>query len=190
MKNFSELAAVLFLSLPMSLLAGQSEPSGQTREYRPLAAKAVRVVVAGKAMEPGDAAANVRKGWGHFDRAEWEQAMDAFLSALEQDATNAAAAEGLTMSVYRSGDRRSAAKIAEELSDAMPWIRGMIAETVQGDIRAVLERGELALAEDLIDQLPYGEGAYDRSRQMVEAATAMRAEEAKTAVATVATVGE
>ncbi len=186
MKYFSEFAAALLLSLPVSLVAGQKE-SVQTRNFRPVAAKAVRIVVAAQPGNAGNASESLRKGWAHFDRAEWEQAMDAFLITLEQDPTCASAAEGLTMAVYRSGDRRSATEIADELSETMPWIRGMVAETVHGDVMAVLERGELALAEDLIDQLPYGAGAYDRSRAMVESAATMQAEEAKT---TLAKVGE
>lgn len=187
MKHFSHLAAaLLFVNLPLSLLAAEKD-AAQTRSFHPISAKAVRVVVAGQASNPGAATESLRKGWAHFDRAEWEKAMDAFLSALEQDPTNASAAEGLTMSVYRSGDRRSATQIAEELSGAMPWIRGMVAETVHGDVMAVLERGELALAEDLIEQLPYGEGAYDRSRAVVESAATLQVEEAKN---TIAKVGE
>lgn len=184
MKRLSILSAALLLNLSSALAAGSSEPSGKTREFRPLAAKAVRVIVASKA-DTGKGAESTRQGWAHFDRAEWEAAMDDFLSALEADSSNASAAEGLTIAVYRSGDRKSATQIAEELSDSMPWIRGMIAETVHGDVMAVLERGELALAEDLIDQLPYGEGAYDRSREVVESAGKIRAEEAKTAIAKV-----
>jgi hypothetical protein len=142
-------------------------PRQNSRDYRPLPAKAVRVQVAGSALKGGKAAAKTREGWSHFDRKEWEPAMDAFLSALELDPTDASAAEGLTMAVYRSGDRISAAELGEEFAMAMPWIRGMVVETLLVDVKAEVEREDLAKLDQLVERLPHADGAYDPVRDLV-----------------------
>jgi hypothetical protein len=172
-------AVLLFLSalLPTggAVLAG---PKSSTRDYRPIVAKSVRIELAGAVrsqkgvvgVKGGTGAA--REGWVHFDRQEWEMAMDRFLAALESDPGDVSAAEGLAMAVYRSGDRASAAAIADELAFAMPWIRGIVAETVLADVRADLVRGDLVVARTLVEALPHGGGAYDESRLLVEGALA------------------
>lgn len=93
--------------------------------------------------------------------------MDAFLSALELDSFNESAAEGLTMAVYRSGDRISAAELGEEFSTAMPWIRGMIVDTMLVDVKAEVDRGEFAKLDALVERLPHANGAYDPVRELV-----------------------
>jgi hypothetical protein len=167
MKNASPTSSLLALLLLGFAAAASAAPQSNTREYRPLAAKAVRIQVAGSAMKGGKAAAKTREGWAHFDRKEWEPAMDAFLSALELDAADASAAEGLTMAVYRSGDRVSAAELGEEFSTAMPWIRGMVVETLLVDVTAEVKRGDLAKLDALVERLPYAGGAYDPVRDLV-----------------------
>ena len=109
--------------------------------------------------------------------------MDRFLAALEADPTDASAAEGLTMAVYRSGDRISAAQLGEEFAPAMPWIRTQVAETLLVDLRNELDRGELAPSLALVETLPHGAGAYDRVRDLLEGAAAESAEIGKGAVA-------
>ena len=163
-----------------SVVAG---PKSAVREFRPLLAKSVRIEVAAAAPVREDSADSVRQAWDHFDRGEWEKAMDLFLDALESNPRDVSAAEGLTMTVYRSGDRASAAEIAEELSFAMPWIRGMVAEAVLADVRSNLDRGEIALACNLADSLPYGGGAYGETRSLVEGALAESSETSRGAVA-------
>ncbi len=161
-----------------------SAPKAKSREYRPLMAKAVRIEVATAVPgQRGKGAAATREGWAHFDKQEWEKAMDRFLAALETDSSDTSAAEGLTMAVYRSGDRRSAAELGEEFSLAMPWIRGMVAETVLADVKGEVERGELLSAQELVETLPHGGGAYDRVRDLVEGAMAEQAEVVKNTVA-------
>jgi hypothetical protein len=187
MKIAPLLNIVLCVSFLFTLFAPlvEAAPKQNAREYRPLAAKAVRITVAGAAAQTGKGAAMTREGWAHFDKKEWELAMDRFLSALEADSTDESAAEGLTMAVYQSGDRASAAELAEEFAEVMPWIRRMVAETVFADVQSEVERGELSSAETLMGDLPYGAGAYDRVRSLVEGALAESAEDAKTAVAEV-----
>jgi hypothetical protein len=159
-------------------------PQPKQREYRALMAKSVTMTVSGAAGETqGKGAAMAREGWSLFDRARWEQAMDRFLGALEADPTDASAAEGLTMAVYRSGDRISAAQLGEEFAPAMPWIRTQVAETLLVDLKNELERGELAPSLALVESLPHGAGAYDRVRALLEGAVAESAEIGKGTVA-------
>lgn len=184
MKNASPLlVSGLLIVSAFAVVSAHAAPKTSAREYRPLNAKAVRIVVA--AESNGKGATMTREGWSHFDGKQWEKAMDSFLSALEADPGDQSAAEGLTMSVYRSGDRISAAELAEEFSEVMPWIRGMVAETLLLDVRAEVERGELASTDALLERIPYGDGAYDRSRDLLASTEAIRTEEAKTAVAKV-----
>ena len=184
MKNSAHLLILLSASFLFTPLA-EAGPKLNTREYRPLSAKMVRINVSGAVTPSSKGAAKRREGWARFDQKEWEKSMDNFLSALEFDPTDDSAAEGLTMAVYRSGDRISAANLAEEFSEVMPWIRGMVAETVLADVKAELEKGGLTAAETLMGNLPYGAGAYDGVRSLVEGASSEAAAEAKTAVAEV-----
>lgn len=167
MKNSSPASSVLALLLLGIAASASAAPQTHTRDYRPLAAKAVRIQLSGSALKGGKAAAKTREGWAHFDRKEWEPAMDAFLSALELNAADASAAEGLTMAVYRSGDRISAAELGEEFSTAMPWIRGMVVETLLVDVTVELKRDELAKLDALVERLPYAGGAYNPVRDLV-----------------------
>lgn len=167
MKIASPASLVLSILLLGFASVAAAAPRPNSREYRPLAAQSVRIQVAGAALKGGKAASKTREGWSHFDLKEWEPAMDAFLSALELDPTDASAAEGLTMAVYRSGDRISAAELGEEFSTAMPWIRGMVVETLLVDVKAEVERGELAKLDQLVERLPHANGAYDPVRDLV-----------------------
>ncbi len=159
-------------------------PKPNQREYRALLAKSVTMTVSGAAGQEQDGgAALTRDGWNHFDRAKWELAMDRFLAALEMNPTDTSAAEGLTMAVYRSGDRVSAAQLGEEFARAMPWIRHQVAETLLVDLKGELERGELTPSLALVESLPYGAGAYDRVRSLLEGAVAEANEVGKGTVA-------
>ena len=184
MKIASPLPFVLSASLLVSSIA-DAAPKQSSREYRPLSAKMVRIDVSGSVAQSSPRGTPTREGWSFFDKKEWEKAMDRFLSALENDSTDESAAEGLTMAVYRSGDRASAANLAEEFSEVMPWIRGMVAETVLVDVKMELEEGGLTSAETLMGDLPYGAGAYDGVRSLVEGAAAEAAADSKRAVAEV-----
>lgn len=173
--------------LVLSILAttpASAAPQPKQREYRALLAKSVTMTVSGAAgQSQGKGAEMAREGWRHFDLAQWEKAMDRFLAALEADPTDTSAAEGLTMAVYRSGDRNSAAQLGEEFAPAMPWIRTHVAETLLVDLRHEMERGELAPSLALVETLPHGAGAYDEVRSLLESAAAESAEIAKGTVA-------
>ncbi len=185
MKTASPISsASLFVGLILlasSVVKGENQ--SKVREYRPLLAKAVRMEVAAPSVGTTKGAVKTRQGWAAFDAGRWEEAMDFFISALEADASDASAAEGLTMSVYRSGDRSSAAELGEEFSEVMPWIRGMLAETLRADVKEQIAEGKLGAAQRLVAALPYGDGVYDRVRQIVNEAEAEQAASAKHTVA-------
>lgn len=186
MKPASRLLLHVSVAVLLILVAAPASaaPQPKQREYRALLAKSVAMTVSGAAGQSrGKGAAMAREGWSLFDRARWEQAMDRFLAALEADPTDASAAEGLAMAVYRSGDRNSAAQLGEEFAPAMPWIRTQIAETLLGDLKNELDRGELAPSLALVESLPHGAGAYDRVRALLEGAAAESAEIGKGTVA-------
>lgn len=167
------LAAILSLLASAFVSPTQAGAQSNPRGFRPLAAQAVRIEVA-SAVAP-DAAVGVartREAWAAFDEGRWEEAMDGFLAALEADKSNVSAAEGLTMTVYRSGDRVSAAELGEEFASVMPWIRNIVAETLLGDVRDNLERGQLSAMQQLMASLPHGGGAYDAVRELVAGAAA------------------
>ncbi len=183
-KSFSPQPAVL---IPMIVLALapllQAAPSSSPRNFRPVTAKAVRLAPSPQVMPQGQVAVATREGWAHFDRGEWEKAMDCFLTALERDPRHASAAEGLTMAVYRSGDYRSAAQLGEEFALAMPWIREMVAEAILVEAKQGVEKGEVSSLRELVAALPHGGGAYDSVRILVESASLERIETARNAVA-------
>lgn len=167
MKNASPTIFPFALCVLLSAASAMGAPPQASREYRPLAAKAVRVAVADSSLGGSVSAAKTREGWECFDRKQWVSAMDAFLSALERDRSDASAAEGLTMAVYRSGERVAAAELAEEFSNGMPWIRTMVVEMLLVDIAAEVAKGEGANLDGLVEGLPYAAGAYDRVRELV-----------------------
>lgn len=162
------------LYLALSLLALHSHPSVEAappvsvRDFRPIAAQSVRLSVSDGARISGPSSGSTSKGWGAFDRGNWEKAMDAFLSALEANPADASAAEGLTMSVYRSGDRISAAQLGEEFFPAMPWIREVVVETLIVEIRREIEEGKVHEVKELAANLPYAGGAYEEVRLLAE----------------------
>ncbi|MCB1206263.1 MAG: hypothetical protein KDN18_18520 [Verrucomicrobiae bacterium] len=158
--------ASLVTIFPVGIL--DAAPAVSARNFRPLAPKSVRIEVSGRPERGGTNQALTRKGWKEFDASRWEKAMDAFLSALEADSGDASAAEGLTMAVYRSGDRISAAQLGEEFSGAMPWIRDAVVETLIVDVRREIGEGKIREVKELAANLPYAEGAYDEVRLLAE----------------------
>lgn len=162
------------LFLALSLLALSPHPSIEAappvsvREFRPLAAKSVRLSVTKEGKSSKPSSDYTAKGWGAFDRGNWETAMDAFLSALEANPADASAAEGLTMAVYRSGDRISAAQLGEEFFPVMPWIRDVVVETLVVEVRREIEEGKVREVKELAANLPYGGGAYEEVRLLAE----------------------
>lgn len=167
MKDASPTPFLVSLGVFAFAASALGSPMQGARDYRPLAAKSVRIAVADSSLGSGVSAAKTREGWEYFDRKHWVSAMDAFLSALERDRSDASAAEGLTMAVYHSGERAAAAELAEEFSSGMPWIRTMVVEMLLVDIAAEVKRGEVAALDALVEGLPHAGGAYERVRELV-----------------------
>lgn len=154
------------------------------RSYQPLMAKAVRIETAAIVKPKANATKTaIRDGWKHFDAAEWEKAMDSFLKALESEPSSHEAAEGLTMTVYRSGDKKSAAQLGEEFADTIPSIRKMVAEAMLADAKMDIENGGLEAVREVVKVLPYGDGAYDSVRDLVEIALVDRLDSQKGSLA-------
>lgn len=155
----------IFVTISLTALFGgalQAEPNMKVREYRPLMAKSVRIEVASQ-VSPSQESAGVtmiREGWAFFDSRKWEAAIDKFLSAIEVCPRDPSAAEGLTMSLYRSGDYTSAVRLGEELAAIMPEIKTMVAKTALADMRFMVNRSELDAAREFAAYFPSGDKAY------------------------------
>ncbi len=148
----------------------RAESWPKTREFRPLMAKVVKIELASKAGAPAGAPAELftEEGWQAFDYRDWGRAIDRFLSALEGSPSNASAAEGLTMSLYRSGDFKTAFQFSEEFKSKMPQLREMVAMTVLADVQDLIKRNQAAEAEALLAHFPSSDAVYREARGMVE----------------------
>lgn len=166
------------VSLTLAVFTGgilHADPTPTTREYRPLMAKAVRIEVAAKAgpSDTNKGTLLIREGWAFFDSRKWEAAIDKFLSALEASPRDPSAAEGLTMSLYRSGDYTSAVRLGEELAVIMPGIKAMVAKTALADIRFMVNRSEMDAAREFIAYFPGDDEAYREVHGVLGSASAI-----------------
>lgn len=155
---------------------GHADPSEQnTREYRPLMAKKVKVVVAASAGTSGlnSSAELTREGWSLFDARNWKAASDKFLSALEVSPRDQSAAEGLTMSLYRSGDYASAVSLSAKLEPIMPQLKGMVAQTALADVRFMVNKSEMEAAREFMAHFPTDDATYAEAHAVLGNATAI-----------------
>jgi len=149
-------------------------PRQSQREYRPLAAKSVRIVTAGEVKAPETSAAgHIREGWRLFDAGKWKEAADRFLSGLEADPREGAAAEGLVMSLFRAGEHAEAAAVANELAEAMPGVKKMVAGAAYEEVRKLVDAGQVAEATVFVSRFPSGDPAYRPARELAGGATAV-----------------
>ncbi|NLT71898.1 MAG: hypothetical protein GXX91_14580 [Verrucomicrobiaceae bacterium] len=168
------LAALVFLS---GMTFARAEPTATVREYRPLMAKSVTMVVAGGASaDAKKGAAFTSEGWARFDAKEWDAAMDKFLSALEKDATDHSAAEGLIMSLHRSGDHATTSRLAAEIAAIMPGVKDILVRTITAEVRALVGRGEIETAGALLAHFPKDDIAYGEARGLLVSAKVIGAE--------------
>jgi len=159
--------------LAISTVATAAE---RVRPFQPIEARAVTILRAGPASESGREGGAVefrRQAWACFERGDWARANDAFLSAIEQDTSDLESAEGLAMSVYRSGDYRAAYRLGRELSAIMPSISRLVAGTVEAEARRLVRAGELAPARELLRHFPATDEVYAKLHQMVSDADAL-----------------
>lgn len=152
----------------------RAEPSDTVRVYRPIMAKAVKIVVAGGvASDSKVGAALTSRGWSHFDAEEWNEATDTFLSALEKDATDHSAAEGLVMAIYRSGDYATGARLAAEIGTIMPGVKDILVRTVTAEVRHLIKAEKKEAADKLLAHFPADDVAYEEARVLVMGAKAI-----------------
>lgn len=175
-------ALSLLFPFATSAIAGVSS---QTREYRPLAAKAVRIEVSNQVdkAELTEATQLRRDGWNQFDQQHWEKAIDLFLSALDKEPSDDSAAEGLTMSLYQSGDYASAARLGDELIEVMPDIKRIVARTLEADVLALVNQDQLEEARELLAHFPGEDATYLPARQVLGRAVAVESGITKEAAA-------
>jgi len=176
MKKMPSLAALLTALVLFSAAAiAGAAPTPNVREYRPLMAKSVKIEVAGKGAvtDHKGGAALTNAGWQHFDAKQWDQAIDKFLSALEKNSADHSAAEGLVMTLYRSEDYASAARLGEELVPIMPGVKEILARTVTAEVRYLVNREEKEAAGKLLAHFPAGDAAYREAHGLLDGASAI-----------------
>ena len=178
MKKMTSFAALLVALVSVSVAAvaavAEAGPTPNVREYRPLMAKSVKIEVAGKAAnDPKAGAALTSKGWTHFDAKQWDAAIDKFLSALEKDSADHSAAEGLVMTLYRSGDFASAARLGAEISAIMPGVKEILARTVTAEVRYLVNSEEREAAGKLLAHFPATDADYREAHGLLDGADAI-----------------
>ena len=165
-----------FLTATLSLLAAFSSTvvsaDQRTREYRPLDADKVEIRPAARVngimQSSRDADKFLSAAWVQFDNRQWADATESFISALEKDPKSRLAAEGLAMSVYRSGDYSSAFKLGLELKKVIPSVQELLSETVVADVQYMISKGEFDAAREFLNHFPstdsqYGQAPFRRS---------------------------
>jgi hypothetical protein len=174
MNKMPSFAALLVILLITTARAGAA-PTPNVREYRPLMAKTVKIEVSGQVAASGqkEGAAFTKAGWKHFDGKQWDAAIDQFLSALEKDSRDHSAAEGLVMTLYRSGDYAAAARLGEELVPLMPGVKEILGRTVTAEVRQLVNRQEKEAAGKLLAHFPATDIAYREAHGLLDGASAI-----------------
>lgn len=165
----------VLLTILSAVSFAHSEEGKNTREYRPLLAKKVKVVVAANAGSSGinTSADLTREGWVLFDCRNWKGASDKFLSALETSPRNQSAAEGLTMSLYRSGDYASAVSLSTQLESLMPHLKNMVARTALADVRFMVNKSEMDAAREFLAHFPTDDPSFHEVHEVLGNASAI-----------------
>jgi len=175
MKKMISFAALLVALVSISGAAvAEAGSTPKVREYRSLMAKSVKIEVAGKVVtDPKAGAALTSKGWTHFDAKQWDAAIDKFLSALEKDSADHSAAEGLVMTLYRSGDFASAARLGAEIGSIMPGVKEILARSVTAEVRYLVNREEREAAGKLLAHFPATDANYREAHGLLSGAAAI-----------------
>lgn len=176
---------LLASSILLIAVGSHAEPASQvTREYRALeankitwstGAKTTRAETLRAKTHPREGEARSyeefkRLGWASFDQREWKKATDHFLSALERNPESTEMAEALAVSLYRSGDYRSAYRLGKELSRIVPSVHRIIAETARADVRFMIQRGEFEAASEFLAHFPGEDPAFAATHRLLEGA--------------------
>ena len=170
-----QITLIIVLSFFTGAASLQAETESTTREFRPLMAKKVAVELAARAANVADVDLVRSQAWAHFDSREWAEAVDKFLTVLEKDPASKSAAEGLAMSLYRSGDYASAYRLGSELSEVMPEIRDVVSEAVIADVRYMVKEGELETAREFLGNFPASDSFYTKAHGLLSDAHSISA---------------
>ncbi len=158
---------ITVLTFSAGAVSLKADTQSTTREFRPLMAKKVAVELASRAGHVAEADSVQSQAWAHFDARDWDAAIDKFLTVLEKDPASKSAGEGLAMSLYRSGDYKSAYRLGSELSDVMPEIKTVVSETVIADVRYMVSEGEFDTAKEFLSHFPATDSLYKKAHTML-----------------------
>jgi len=138
-------------------------------------AKKVKVVVAASAGAGNlnYSAELTSEGWSLFDARNWQAATDKFLSALEVSPRDQSAAEGLTMSLYRSGKYESAVSFSARFEALMPQLKSMVARTALADVRFMVSKSEMEAAREFLAHFPTDDATYAEAHAVLGDASAI-----------------
>ncbi len=174
-----KIISILVLLSGLTFIAHGDEVSQQSRVYHSLEAKKISIRTGVRmvpALKDASSFADFKAiGWDHFDDREWVKATNAFLSALEQDPESEEVAEALSMSLYRSGDYKSAYRLGQELLRIMPSVAYNISQTVAADARCMVKQGEFATAQEFLAHFPASDPSYAKTHQLVSDAAIITA---------------
>tara|TARA_R110000850_G_scaffold102678_2_gene212159 strand:+ start:286 stop:894 length:609 start_codon:yes stop_codon:yes gene_type:complete len=171
--------AIALLSILAAAATGQANADQRAREFRPLEAKKVAIRPAAQLTTTTgvarDAETLLSKAWEQFDARQWDEASEAFLSVLGKDPKNRLAAEGLAMSVYRSGDYTGAFELARELKPVMPSVQELVSETVLADVQFMVSKGAIETAQEFMANFPSSDSEYGRAHDLLGGAQSIAA---------------
>ena len=166
---------LLFIVAVISLC--KANAGQQVRTFRPLEAKQVAIAPGANAVAVTKRGTEVEgalsEAWKQFDARQWEAAKEGFLTVLGQDPRNRLAAEGLAMSVYRSGDYKGAFDLAKELKPVVPSVQEQVSETVVADVQYMISKGEFAAASEFLGNFPSVDSEYGRAHELLGGAYAI-----------------
>ena len=92
-------------------------------------------------------------GWAFFDGRYFDGAEEWFGLALDWDSKNAAAAEGLVVAAYRSGDVGKAYRYAVRHASLVPYARGVVGSGLERRAQTLMAAGRTREAQRLLQEL-------------------------------------
>ena len=166
---------LLFIVAVISLC--KADAGQQVRTFRPLEIKQVAIAPGSNAVAVTKCGSEVERAiseaWKHFDARQWEAAREGFLFVLGQVPRNRLAAEGLAMSLYRSGDYKGAFELAKQLKRMVPSVQELVSETVVADVHYMIRNGEFAAASELLGNFPSVDSEYGKAHELLGGAYAI-----------------
>lgn len=166
---------LLFIVAVISLC--KADAGQHVRSFRPLEIKQVVIAPGWNAVDVTKRGSEVERAlseaWKQFDAHQWAAAREGFLTVLGQVPRNRLAAEGLAMSLYRSGDYKGAYEFAKQLKRRVPSVQELVSETVVADVQYMISNGEFAAASGLLGNFPSMDSEYGRAHELLRGAYAI-----------------